>query len=71
MRLTFERLYEITGLKRKSAQANWFRMYLSVEVPTDRTGVIMTDTAYQKLLEKRLGIGESLSLSKNRPALKP
>jgi len=72
MRLTLDRLVEITGLKRKTAQARWFRIYLSVDVPMDRIGIIMTDTAYEKLLEKRLGLGASLlSHEKNRPSLRP
>lgn len=67
-----DRLVEITGLKRKTAQARWFRIYLSVDVPMDRIGIIMTDTAYEKLLEKRLGLGASLlSHEKNRPSLRP
>ena len=72
MRLTIERLIEITGLKRKTAQANWFHLYLAVEVPMDRMGVIMTEAAYEKLLEKRLGLGASLpSTEQQHPTLRP
>lgn len=56
MRLTAERLTEITHLTRKSAQVAWFRQYLGVDVPCDRFGPILTDTAYEKLLEKKLGL---------------
>ena len=70
MRLTAERLTEITRLKRKSAQVAWFRQYLGVDVPCDRFGPILTDTAYEKLLEKRLGIGASLATTeKPRPTI--
>jgi len=55
MRLSAERLNEITHLKRKSAQVAWFRQHLGVNVPCDRFGPILTDSAYEKLLEKRLG----------------
>ena len=70
MRLTTERLIEITHLQRKSAQVAWFRQHLGVDVPCDRFGPILTDTAYEKLLEKRLGLGASLStLEKPRPTV--
>lgn len=70
MRLNSERLFEITHLKRKSAQVAWFRQYLAVDVPCDKFGPILTDTAYEKLLEKRLGLGASLAtLEKQRPTV--
>lgn len=56
MRLTREALQLITGLKRKSAQASWFREYMGVEVPCDHQGPILTEAAYEALLAKRLGI---------------
>lgn len=71
MRIPPDKLEEITGgLKRKSAQVKWFRLYLGVDVPYDRFGVIMTDSAYEKLLEKRLGLGASLSSNEKRPTLR-
>ena len=70
MRLSAERLSEITRLKRKSAQVAWFRQYLGVDVPCDRFGPILTDAAYEKLLEKRLGLGASLATpEKPRPTV--
>lgn len=59
MRLTAERLAEITHLTRKSSQVAWFRQYLGVDVPCDRFGPILTDTTYEKLLEKKLGLVQS------------
>ena len=69
MRLTAEKIAEITHLKRKSAQVEWFRQHLGVDVPCDRFGPIMTDTAYEKLLEKRLGLGVASSESRNTPSV--
>jgi len=46
------------------------RQYLGVDVPYDRFGPILTEQAYEKLLEKRLGLGASLSTSeKPRPSV--
>jgi hypothetical protein len=47
MRLTIEKIIEITGLKRKTAQAKWFRLHLSADVPMDKNGIILTDIAYE------------------------
>ena len=69
MRLTAERLFEITHLTRKSAQMKWFRLHLGADVPCDRFGPILTDGAYEKLLEKRLGICASLAPEKPRPTI--
>ena len=66
MRLSAERLTEITRLKRKSAQVAWFRQYLGVEVPCDRFGPILTDTAYEKMLEKRLGLVQNSTTVKTK-----
>lgn len=71
MRLTREKIQEITGLKRKSAQVAWFRQHLGTEVPCDRRGPIMTDSAYELLLEKRLGLGSSSALPPStRPSVR-
>lgn len=56
MRLSPEKIAEITGYRRASSQVKWFHNYLGADVPADRFGPIMTDAAYEKLLEKRLGI---------------
>lgn len=72
MRLKPEVLHQITGCKRKSAQVKWFRLHLGAEVPHDRFGAILTDTSYEKLLEKRLGLAPELpnSLQKTRPSIR-
>lgn len=59
MRMKPEQLEQITGCSRKSAQVAWFKLHLGVDVPYDRHGVIMSEGAYEKLLEKRLGLGET------------
>lgn len=64
------RLKNITGKSRKSAQVRWFKNYLGVEVPHDRRGPILTEEAYQKLLEKRLGLLTFENPEQNRPAVK-
>lgn len=66
MRLTAERLTEITRLTRKSAQVAWFRQYLGVDVPCDRFGPILTDTAYEKLLEKKLGLVQNSATAQTK-----
>ena len=66
MRLTAERLTEITHLTRKSAQVAWFRQYLGVDVPYDRFGPILTDTAYEKLLEKKLGLVQNSATAQTK-----
>lgn len=69
-RLTPDQLFERTHLKRKSAQVKWFRLHLGVEVPCDKDGPIMTDTAYELLLEKKLGLGASSAPQGPRPTVK-
>lgn len=67
MRLPPEKIQEITGFKRKSAQVAWFRLHMGVDVPCDRAGPIMSDTAYELLLEKRLGVLASLPRQSGKP----
>lgn len=71
MRLSPQQINEITGYSRKSAQAAWFRNHLAIEIPCDHRGPILTDEAYEKLLEKRLGILPSSSAeSRAKPAIR-
>ncbi|MBX9725073.1 MAG: DUF4224 domain-containing protein [Candidatus Obscuribacterales bacterium] len=72
MRLTPDMLYQITRLKRKGAQVKWFKLHLGADVPRDHAGAILTDAAYQKLVEKRLGLAPELpnSLQKTRPSIR-
>lgn len=71
MRLSPERIAEITGCKRKRAQTAWFKLHLCADVPCDKIGPILSETSYELLLEKKLGIGASSSLPMNRPAIRP
>lgn len=71
MRLEPAQLKRITGFKRKSAQVAWFRQHLGADVPHDKSGVIITDSAYEKLLEKRLGLAPSSAATvKTKPTLR-
>ena len=71
MRLDNNQIFELTGLKRKSSQIQWFKRHLGVEVPYDRNGPILTDACYEKLLEKRLGIlTPSSEPSHGRPSVR-
>jgi len=67
MRINQDMLYQITRLKRKGAQIKWFKLHLGVDVPHDHAGAILTDSAYQKLVEKRLGLAPELSNSNQKP----
>lgn len=55
--LTAEELEQITGKKRYSGQAGWFKAQFGVDVPRRGDGsVVMTKDTFEKLLQKRLGI---------------
>ncbi|WP_322065872.1 DUF4224 domain-containing protein [Burkholderia ubonensis] len=55
--LTAGELEQITGKKRYSAQANWFKAQFGVDVPRRADGsIVMTKDTFEKLLQKRLGI---------------
>jgi len=56
MRLSPDRLAEITGHKRPRAQAAWFRDYLAANVPCDRVGPFLSESAYEALLARALGL---------------
>ena len=56
MRLSPQRLAEITGYKRPRAQTAWFREHLGARVPCDRWGPILTESAYEGLLASALGL---------------
>lgn len=66
MRLAPERLREITHKETPKTQASWFLKHMGVAVPYDNFGPILTDASYEKLLEKRLGLGAS-SLVQDQP----
>ncbi|MER2518589.1 MAG: DUF4224 domain-containing protein [Candidatus Accumulibacter phosphatis] len=56
MRLSPETLYVVTGRKQRTAQARWFMKFMGADVPCDERGPILTESAYQQLLLKRLGL---------------
>jgi len=56
MRLSPQKLHEVTGRFRRSAQVKWFKEFLNVDVPCDRLGPIITEAAYEDLVKKRLGV---------------
>ncbi len=56
MRLSREELNGITGLKRKSAQAAWFKRHFGVELPIDNNGPIITQQIYQDLIKTKCGL---------------
>jgi len=55
--LTAEELEQITGKKRYSGQAAWFKAQFDVDVPRRGDGsIVMTKDTFEKLIQKRLGI---------------
>lgn len=56
LRLTPEELTALTGIKTPGNQARWFERMFGVVPPYDRTGLVMTEKAFEALLAKRLGL---------------
>lgn len=56
MRLSQDELANITGRKRKSSQVKWFKDFLNIDIPADIKGPILTASAYEDLVKKRLGV---------------
>ena len=69
MRLTQIQLYEITGLKRRSAQVTWFKNNFGVEPPFDKQGPVISEKAFEMLLERKLGLVQS-QRDENRPPVR-
>lgn len=56
-------LQAITGAKRYSKQAEWFRLWFAVEVPRrDDGSIVMTWATYESLSARRVGIMPASSL---------
>lgn len=70
MRLTTKKMHEITGKKFIKSQVAWFSNNFGVEVPYDKLGPIMSEIAFEKLLEKRLGLTPSNTKNEIRPSVK-
>ena len=67
MRLSPEKLNEITGLTLPSAQSRWFRENFGVSLPADRRGPIITAQAFEGLVAKRCGLA---AMEATRPQLR-
>ena len=67
MRLSFEALHNETKKMRPKAQARWFLLHFGVEVAYDKHGPILTEASFEKLIERKLGLGLSSEEDKPRP----
>jgi hypothetical protein len=56
MRWNQAKLIEVTGKKTKPAQKRWFNNVLGAVVPEDAIGVVMTDTVYEALMQRKCGL---------------
>jgi hypothetical protein len=71
MRIEKKKIEDLTRRKRISGQVSWFQEQFGINVPHDRYGVVITEAALNKLLEKRLGILPSPeSLPVPRPSVR-
>lgn len=72
MRIDQAHMIEITGRKRASSQAAWFRDYLGVTVPCDRLGPIVTVAAYEALVARACGLPVQAALGPtgSRPSVR-
>jgi hypothetical protein len=72
--LSPEDLQSITGMKRYSAQATWFKENFRVE-PVRRSdgSIVLTKAAFELLLAKRLGVAprSDATAADERPAIRP
>lgn len=69
MRVTPDRLREITGRHQPSAQARWFKRHFGVDVDYDRQGPIITAAAFEALVMRKLGLA-SIQNTPLRPTVK-
>lgn len=70
MRLTPEKLQEITKVQRPLSQAKWFAKHFGVNLPTDTAGPIITEAAFAGLVAKHCGLTVSEFQANPRPAVK-
>lgn len=66
-RLGLDRLEKITGKEQPCAQARWFKTYFGVDVGYDRLGAIITDSAFDALVFRKLGLQTAIPI---RPQVK-
>ncbi|VWD26113.1 DUF4224 domain-containing protein [Burkholderia contaminans] len=70
--LTAEELEQITGKKRYSGQAAWFKAQFDVDVPRRGDGsIVMTKDSFEKMLQRRLGVATAAAapLDLSRPPI--
>lgn len=70
MRLSPDKLRELTGRTQAAAQVRWFRERLGVTVPRDEAGPIITRAALERVMQERLGLGVTVS-AEPAPTIKP
>ncbi|WP_244133319.1 DUF4224 domain-containing protein [Burkholderia gladioli] len=67
-----EDLQHVTGKKRHSAQASWFKLHFGLTPVQSADGrIIITWAAFEGLQAKRAGIGEASAGGAPRPSLTP
>ncbi len=63
-------LHQVTGRKRKSAQAAWFRLHFGIEPVQAADGrIILTWAAFEGMQAKRMGVLSAPSAPTQRPSL--
>lgn len=70
MRLSADKLRELTGRTQAAAQIRWFKEHLGAVVPRDAAGPIITRAAVERLLQERLGLGVTTTTGE-APRIKP
>ncbi|MEB2511270.1 DUF4224 domain-containing protein [Burkholderia multivorans] len=64
-------LVRVTGKKRYSKQAEWFKATFGIEVVTAANGaVIMTWSTFESLQAKKAGLAGDVAGTRERPALR-
>lgn len=69
MRIKREALVQITRRNQRAAQHRWFLDHFGVDLPSDREGPIITQGAFEKLVERKCGL-EPASAAKPQLKLK-
>lgn len=70
--MSAEDLQHVTGKKRHSAQAAWFKLHFGLTPVQSADGrIILTWSAFEGLQAKRAGIGQPTNTGGERPQLVP
>lgn len=64
MRLKQNDLESITGRTQTAAQARWFRDHFGVALPCDQGGPIITKSAFEKLVERKCGLEQTVKAAR-------